>query len=284
MNKFRFYFLNKIFSPNEDIAKMRSNLDEASVKLLCEGICLNTTANPVIEDGIPIEQLGNKTECALLELAHTLKFKYKQVRGQIKVVRSVPFSSSRKKMTTVVSTDDPNRFMVYTKGAPDFLLPYCSNFIDENSNIQSITKEKLDFFKNKVIQPMAESSLRTLALAFTAITHKELQEMTDEELETDLTLVSIVGIKDPLRPGVKEAIKRCREAGITVRMVTGDNVDTAVAIARECGILPGGEISLEQLSFERTSLDRISFERLSLERVNLEPLSLELISISYTKG
>ena len=187
-------------------------------------------------------------------------------------------------MTTVVATNDPNRFMVYTKGAPDFLLPHCSNFIDENSNIQSITKEKLDFFANKVILPMAESSLRTLAIAFTAITFKELKEMTDEELEADLTLISIVGIKDPLRPGVKEAIKKCRQAGITVRMVTGDNVDTAVAIARESGILPGGHLNhdrlnLELLTLERLSLERLNPERHSYELVKPEQLSLDLISI-----
>ena len=216
----------------------KTEISKSVRNVLSEGICLNSTANPIIEKNQPSEQLGNKTECALLELAHELDYNYKILRKKIQIVRNIPFSSSRKKMSTVVATSDPSKFILYTKGAPEFLLSSCSFYLENNSKVINLDAEKASEITKKVILPFAEESLRTLGLAYREISKTELDNSKDDDLETNMILISIAGIKDPLRPEVKEAIRKCHRAGITVRMVTGDNVVTAIAIAKECGILP----------------------------------------------
>ena len=142
--------------------------------------------------------------------------------------------------------------MLYTKGASEAILKKCTHYITATGDVAVIGDKKRDGLE-KCIAEMAKRSLRTVAAA-----HKPFNKLTAlsgsetaEELETGLVLDGLFGIKDPLRPDVKAAIAKCQAAGIFVRMVTGDNIDTARAIASECGILTEGGTCMEGPAFRQ---------------------------------
>lgn len=130
--------------------------------------------------------------------------------------------------------DDKGKLYAFVKGAPDFMKPVCSYFVDAESKIAKITEDFEQKYE-QAIQEFAQGSLRTLCIAY-----KELKTVPEEwsQVENGLIVLAVVGIKDPLRDGIKEAVTQCHEGGVTVRMVTGDNKITAIAIAKEAGILP----------------------------------------------
>lgn len=126
---------------------------------------------------------------------------------------------------------------MYSKGAPDVMIDYCKKFINRNGQIEAIKEEFFSDLKEKQ-KKFANDSLRTLLIAFKEINPpKDGSIPSDEELESDLIVLGMVGIQDPLRPNIAAAVKTCQRAGVTVRMVTGDNLDTAVAISKEAGII-----------------------------------------------
>jgi P-type E1-E2 ATPase len=132
-----------------------------------------------------------------------------------------------------VYQDDKGSIYVFVKGAPDFLIPYCSKFVDRNGRQAKVTSEFNDTLNN-TITDFANECLRTLLLSY-----KEVSSVPEEwdDIERDLCILGLVGIKDPLRDGIADAVKACHVAGVRVRMVTGDNKRTAIAIAKEAGIL-----------------------------------------------
>lgn len=216
---------------------------------------------------------GSKTEGALLVMARArFECDYQPLRASgfdpSRGDRLFTFSSLRKKMSVLVvrssasggsrrSARTGGAGLLYTKGASEAVLE-CSTMY---TNRQGKTVP-LDAGTRKEIaariQAMAQSSLRTIALA-----HREVQFTGSEEaavLEKELVFDGLFGIKDPLRPDVPQAVARCQAAGIFVRMVTGDNLDTAKAIARECGILTEGGVAMEGPAFRRlspTQLDEV---------------------------
>ncbi|RID74130.1 hypothetical protein BRARA_B01245 [Brassica rapa] len=160
-------------------------------------------------------------------------------RSQSSILHAFPFNSEKKRGGVAVKTAD-GEVHVHWKGASEIVLASCRSYIDEDGNVAPMTEDKAQYFKNG-IEEMAGRTLRCVALAFR---HYEAEKVpTGEELskwvlpEDDLILLAIVGIKDPCRPGVKDSVQLCQNAGVKVRMVTGDNVQTARAIALECGIL-----------------------------------------------
>ena len=156
---------------------------------------------------------------------------------------------------------------LYTKGASEVILALCTKFIQEDGTVTELTEEKKVELENNIINSYADDGLRTLCLAY-----KELDETADVEdqdsIEVDLTMIVIVGIEDPVRPEVPGAIAICEKAGITVRMVTGDNIKTAMAIAGKCGILPKEKrdffISMEGPEFRERCVDETT-EKLKQE-------------------
>lgn len=111
--------------------------------------------------------------------------------------------------------------------------------VDLFTNLFSVNEELIKHIKESVIHDFAQKALRTIAVAYKEIDlGSNIENTKEEEFESDLVLVAITGIMDPLRDEIPEAIETCRKAGITVRMVTGDNKDTAVAISKKAGILP----------------------------------------------
>ena len=215
----------------------REIMSDVSAKLFCLGVCNNSSANPkfVQERGQPlkIDQIGNKTECALLEVAYRMGYDYEKFRNRDRIKKIFPFSSEKKKMATCYE-DDKGKLYVFVKGAPDFMLPSCSHFVKEDGGLAKINQDFLDELTNAQVE-FANGTLRTLLL-----TYKEVKSVpTDwDEIENNLVVLSMVGIKDPLRDGIADAVQRCNEGGVRVRMVTGDNKITAIAIAKEAGILP----------------------------------------------
>ena len=116
-------------------------MSEASCKLLSLGICNNSNANPkFVQEGkqaLRIEQNGNKTECALLEVAYRMGYDYEKFRSRDRIKKIFPFSSERKKMATVYE-DEKGKLYLFVKGAPDFMLPACSSFVNSEGGISKI--------------------------------------------------------------------------------------------------------------------------------------------------
>nr|XP_029520475.1 plasma membrane calcium-transporting ATPase 3-like isoform X7 [Oncorhynchus nerka] len=198
---------------------------------------------PDKEGGLP-KQVGNKTECALLGFVLDLKRDYAPVREQIpeeKLYKVYTFNSVRKSMSTVVQLPDGS-FRLYSKGASEILLKKCSSIMAGGGDPRGFRPRDRDEMVKKVIEPMACDGLRTICVAYKDLPAIPEPDWEDEAgIVSDLICITVVGIEDPVRPEVPDAIKQCQRAGITVRMVTGDNINTARAIAAKCGIIQPGD-------------------------------------------
>ncbi|XP_011033032.1 PREDICTED: calcium-transporting ATPase 9, plasma membrane-type isoform X2 [Populus euphratica] len=225
-----------------------SQLQSEAGSLLCEGIAQNTTGNVFVpKDGGDVEITGSPTEKAILSWAVKLGMKFDVLRAESKILHVFPFNSEKKRGGVAIQMAD-SKVHIHWKGAAEMVLASCTGYLDSNGSLQSIDKE-MDFFK-VAIDDMAARSLRCVAIAYRPY---ELDKVpTDEESlgkwvlpEDELVLLAIVGIKDPCRKGVNDAVRICTAAGVKVRMVTGDNIQTAKAIALECGILSSGADATE---------------------------------------
>ena len=175
---------------------------------------------------------GEPTEAALVAFANQQGMPKTELSIQSPRVGEAPFDSMRKMMSTIHETD--NGIVQYTKGAPDIVLSLCTSYL-ENDRILPMSPEK----KQEILaanKAMADKALRVLCAAERKYTVKP-EDQSPKNLEHDLTYIGLTGMIDPIRPEVKTAIEECRSAGITPVMITGDHKDTAVAIAKELGIL-----------------------------------------------
>lgn len=216
----------------ESVAMLKSELSGEVLSLLLQVIFLNTGSEVVKVDG-KYTTYGSPTEIAILDFGMRLGADFDEQRRNISILKIEPFNSVRKKMSVLVA--QPNgRKRAFCKGASEIILRMCSKFVDSNGETIVLSEQEARNI-NDVINSFASEALRTLCLAFKDIDDDSSDENTIPE--DGYTLVVVVGIKDPLRPEVKDAVMTCLAAGITVRMVTGDNINTAKAIAKECGIL-----------------------------------------------
>ncbi|XP_054472151.1 plasma membrane calcium-transporting ATPase 2 isoform X9 [Anoplopoma fimbria] len=222
------------------------------------------------EGGLP-KQVGNKTECGLLGLVLDLKRDYQPIRNQIpedKLYKVYTFNSSRKSMSTVIKLSDGS-FRMYSKGASEIVLKKCSHILNEVGEQRVFRPRDKDEMVKKVIEPMACEGLRTICVAYRDFSGDPEPSWDDESnILNDLTAICVVGIEDPVRPEVPDAILKCQRAGITVRMVTGDNINTARAIAIKCGIIHPGEdfICIDGKEFNR----RIRNEKGEVEQERMD--------------
>ena len=216
--------------------------------LLKETSCVNSTAYFVPDDDPQKadKEIGSKTELALILLLINLGHgDYVEVRNDVlqRDHRLFAFSSKRKRSSIAVKNANDAGMRVHVKGASEVILARCSTYLDEQGNKKPLTEEIKQAGLNAIDQ-MANKALRCIGLAYRDIPAGFDIEGKDEEgnpivESSDLILIGITGIKDPIRPEVPKAVSKCKEAFIKVRMVTGDNVQTARAIAKECGILTG---------------------------------------------
>lgn len=212
-------------------------INPENLSIFCESVCVNSDANPRTTNGV-FEHLGNKTECSLLELVLKYGVDFNQYRPNEKLVRILPFSSRTKRMTTVYSIGQ-NKYRIYSKGASEIMLELCNDMLDKDNEITVLSAERKEDIRNNIIEYYAKKALRTITLGYKEVDSSSINalECCEECLESNLTLIAIAGVMDPLRPEIKSAIQKCKNADITVRMVTGDNLSTAVAIAKEANII-----------------------------------------------
>lgn len=178
---------------------------------------------------------GEPTEAALVVYAQKLGLDKRTLKKELERVGEAPFDSSRKMMSTVHRT--PTGYVQYTKGAPDVIVQKCAYYLQDGNAVpmtEEYAKEIMSANKE-----MADRALRVLACA-QRVWETQPKEHTASYLEQSLCFVGLCGMIDPIRPEVKDAIAQCRQAGIRPIMITGDHIDTAVAIAKELGILRDG--------------------------------------------
>uniref|UniRef100_A0A8C1EQL0 Calcium-transporting ATPase n=1 Tax=Cyprinus carpio carpio TaxID=630221 RepID=A0A8C1EQL0_CYPCA len=225
-----------------------SSIPPKTLDILVNAISLNSAYTTKIlppdkEGGLP-KQVGNKTECGLLGLVLDLKRDYQTIRNQIpeeKLYKVYTFNSVRKSMSTIIKLPDSS-FRMYSKGASEIVLKKCTRILNEAGEPRVFRPRDRDEMVKKVIEPMACEGLRTICVAYRDFPADPEPNWEDENnILTELTAICVVGIEDPVRPEVPDAILKCQRAGITVRMVTGDNINTARAIAIKCGIIHPGE-------------------------------------------
>lgn len=226
-------------------------VSEKVTKTLVNAIFFNTGAEVVNGKNGKTEILGSPTETALLEFGLLFNKDFNAARKEGKILKVEPFNSVKKKMGVIVELPGGAR-RAFVKGASEIMLGMCDKIVGKEGESGSMSEEKRNTL-TEVINGFACGALRTLCIAF-----KNLDKTSDDTIpESNLTLIAIVGIKDPVRPGVKEAVKMCLDAGIIVRMVTGDNINTAKAIARECGILTADGVAMEGPEFRDKSLEEM---------------------------
>jgi Ca2+-transporting ATPase len=225
-----------------------SELPQVAVETLLESIFNNTSGDVVINQDGKQDIIGTPTEAALLEFALSLGGNYKQKRQETKIVKVEPFSSAKKRMSVILELPG-ERYHAHCKGASEIVLAACDRFIDDRGTIVPLDRETANKFSD-IIESFSSEALRTLCLAYRVL---EDGATHDEIPPQGYTFIGIVGIKDPVRPGVRESVASCRSAGIAVKMVTGDNINTAKAIARECGILTDDGLAIEGAEFREKS-------------------------------
>ncbi|KAM3925105.1 plasma membrane calcium-transporting ATPase 1 isoform 2-T4 [Leptodactylus fuscus] len=254
------------------------SIPENILQLLITGISVNCAYTskilpPEKEGGLP-RHVGNKTECALLGFLLDLKRDYQDVRNEIPeetLFKVYTFNSVRKSMSTVLKNNDGS-YRMFSKGASEIVLKKCFKILSANGEAKVFRPRDRDDMVKRVIEPMASEGLRTICLAYREFPAGEPEP--DWENENDilsgLTCIAVVGIEDPVRPEVPDAIRKCQRAGITVRMVTGDNINTARAIATKCGILHPGEdfLCVEGKEFNR----RIRNEKGEIEQERIDKI------------
>ncbi len=203
--------------------------------------------------------VGEPTECALVNYAHGLGLGKPALKAAEPRVGEAPFDSMRKMMSTVHKTD--KGIVQYTKGAPDEVLKLCTHYI-ENGKAVPMTDAKREeiLAANKA---MADRALRVLA-ASERLWDAVPADCSPANLEKDLTFIGLTGMIDPVRPEVKAAIEECRGAGIRPIMITGDHIDTAMAIARELGILTEGTRAITGSQLNEMSDDEFDKEYMNI--------------------
>ena len=195
---------------------------------------------------------GEPTECALVNFAYSVGLKKQDMEKATPRVDEAPFDSGRKMMSTI--HDLGGKFVQYTKGGPDVVLARCAYYLD-GDEVKPMTDEKRAAIMadNKA---MADRALRVLAAAKRDWAEKPADN-TPEFLEKELVFLGLTGMIDPVRPEVKAAIDECRSAGIRAVMITGDHKDTAVAIAKELGIITDASQAITGAELDKISDDEI---------------------------
>lgn len=248
---------------------------DSSLHWLIMNSALNSTANLESKNGKTIT-VGNSTEGALL---HWLAagawirtddgLEHLHLRVQYPTLYQIHFSSDRKRMTTVVKVD--GRAVTLVKGAPEVLLEQCQRYTETDGTVHDLTPARRAEILAQITAAAADA-MRTLAFAHAGLPadfpHAEEEiHHRRAEIENGLVFDGWVGIRDPLRDDVKEAVRQCRAAGIEVKMITGDTIETARAIGREVGLLDSPDaLALTHAEFAKLTDEELS-ERLPRLRV-----------------
>ncbi|KAG0228380.1 PMCA-type calcium-translocating P-type ATPase [Mortierella sp. GBAus27b] len=243
---------------NADGAKdWKKEVNPEIARIIIDGIAINSSAFEDRDEKGNMSFVGSKTESALLGFIKSLGESYNTIRTETIVAKAYPFSSAKKTMTSVVETPNgPEKYRVYAKGASEIILRSCTHYVESNGDIKKLGEETRSKF-DQIISDYADKALRTIALSYRDVSKDDFKSFNDEDPPNErLTLLGVVGIQDPLRPGVVESVRDFTEAGVTVRMITGDNIQTARAIAKNAGILTKGGIAMTGPEFRVLSKEQ----------------------------
>lgn len=231
-----------------------------------DSIVINSTAFESEEDG-KLTFVGSKTETALLDFARDFlgMDRINVERSNVQTVQMIPFDSSRKCMGMVFKLKDNQGYRLVVKGASEIMLRYCTQIIRDptkSTEPSALTNDNRQTISS-LIDAYASRSLRTIGFIWRDFeefppkgarrTEDDKTQAVFEDICKNMNFLGLVGIQDPLRPGVPDAVKDCIMAGVFPRMVTGDNILTAKAIATECGIYTQGGLALEGPDFRKLS-------------------------------
>ena len=217
--------------------KIYWNLLRSALSLNVDGH-INILSEPNINGDLEECESKNKTDHSLINFLYRVKSPISEIEKQIVNKKQIPFDSNKKRMTTFIE-EKKNIYRLYTKGAAENIGNFCKYYINsQNGKKELLTEEVLQNLENK-IEKCNNDMLRTLYICYKDITKEEYenQNLYDNIDTSDLTLLAVFGIRDTIRKGVKEAVLKCKEASINVIMVTGDNIQTAHSIAKECNII-----------------------------------------------
>jgi Ca2+-transporting ATPase len=219
----------KNFSKSYDMQRWRYQMNPLALDLAMESISVNSTAFEGKDQDGNIKFIGSTTECAMIEFAKKLGYSYQDQRSASKSANIYPFSSAVKSMTTIVEINDSNThspdrsdYRVYTKGAAENVIRYCTHYIDVKGQVKPLDRcTRME--QEILVNSYAERSLRTLALAYRDVDAATYQGFHPDDAPLhDLVLLGVIGIQDQLRPGVIESVQAFRRAGVFIRMVKFD--------------------------------------------------------------
>lgn len=225
-----------------------------------KGEALNGTADFILELGtmctdVEIEKVtgkweltGEATEVAISDCAMKHHKNKNELYHSMKRINEIPFDSDRKMMTTIHVVN--GKYRIITKGAPDVLLKRCNKCYDNGNTVilDNSKKMRIEQYNDK----MAEQALRVIAVAYSDLDRLP-NVINTQTIENNLTFVGLLGMIDPPREGVKEAVATCKKAGIKTAMITGDHIATAKAIAKELGILRSGNLAITGIELDQIS-------------------------------
>ena len=232
-----------------DFKLTEQQLQKEEETLLMASLLCTDAHLKILDDGTT-ENSGDPTETAIVDVALKFGLNKNEVEKKYNRVNEVPFDSERKRMATI--NKHPNgRLFVNVKGGLDEVLSVCTHLLVDGGEKRQLTDKDIEGIKEQNNQ-MAQNALRVLAIA-----KKEIPdipaEVTSKIIESELTFVGLLGMIDPARPEVIEAVKKCRTAGIRPIMITGDHKITAVAIAEEIGLFGEGDKALTGSELEKIS-------------------------------
>ncbi|KAL5566303.1 hypothetical protein UlMin_029467 [Ulmus minor] len=212
-----------------------SEMAPTVLHLLQEAVGLNTSGSVYKPSTVSVPEISRSpTEKAILSWAvFSLGMDIDEVKQKCTTIQVEAFNSEKKRSGVLIRKNGEEATQSHWKGAAEMILAMCSSYYDRDGNVRELDVEERATIE-KIIQNMAAKSLRCIAFAHKKLENKEVHKKLEE---TGLTLLGLVGLKDPCRPGVRAAVDSCTAAGVTIKMITGDNVHTARAIAVECGIL-----------------------------------------------
>ncbi|KAF5851029.1 hypothetical protein GGP41_010667 [Bipolaris sorokiniana] len=261
----RFVHADTVSEKDEPISAWASKVTPVAKDLITQSVAINSTAFEGQEDGKPCF-VGSKTETALLQFAkdHFGLVSLAETRDNQQVMHMFPFDSAKKCMGAVLKLQNGN-YRLVVKGASEILLGFSST----SANFATLETEPLTDGERQnltdTINEYASKSLRTIGLVYRDFEQWPPvgAEMTEggsvsfASLLRDLIFFGVVGIQDPIRPGVPDAVRKAQKAGVNVRMVTGDNMQTAKAIATECLIYTEGGLVMEGPDFRRLTEEQL---------------------------
>lgn len=198
---------------------------------------------------------GEATEVAIVNCALDNNINKEDLYLKYPKINEIPFESSRKLMTTIHKLEN-GKYRIITKGAPDVLFDRCTNYYENGilNKFNEAKKEKIQSENNN----MADKALRVLAVGYKDV-EKLPSKIESSTIEIELNFIGLIGMMDPIRDGVKEAVQTCKKAGIKTVMITGDHIITAKAIARELGILKNNDLAITGKELDKIS--QIDLER-----------------------